>query len=287
MISNIQFDNDSYLLGITADSMKDLVSRRGTSELTKPHRVEFYALILVTEGNGYHYIDNKLYHCRPGTLLVLSPLQIHYFDSLFQWEGYVISFQDSEVFSVDNLSANYAITKAIRSVDIMDDLLDLVGREFNMLYEECHARQDLVSGSLQRNLLQSILYKIFFRNSYRKQEICRSKEFSCFQVFSDEVEKNYSLRHNVSDYTDDLRVSVKRLNTVCKKVKGMSAKQVIDARLILEAKRLIGYTSTPISEIAYSLGFNEPTNLAKFFKRHTDISPTEFRNMSKFFSDKK
>lgn len=287
MISNIRFDNDSYLLGITADSVKDLIYRRGKVEITQPHRVDFYVLILITEGNGYHYIDNKLFHCRPGTLLVLSPLQVHYFDSNFHWDGYIITFQDSEIFPVDNLSANHAVTKAIRSVDIMDGLLDLVGREFNMLYEECHSHQDMVSGSLQRNLLQSILYKIFFRNSYTKQDVYRSKEFTCFQIFSDQIEKSFNQRHNVSDYTEDLRVSVKRLNSVCKKVKGMSAKQVIDARLLLEAKRLIGYTSAPISEIAFSLGFNEPTNLAKFFKRHTDISPTEFRNMSQFFSDNK
>ncbi|MFC1236643.1 helix-turn-helix domain-containing protein [Vibrio sp. F74] len=285
MIENICFDNDNYLMGISVGSIKNLIFRRGKDELTKPHRVEFYALILITEGTGYHYIDNKLFHCRPGTLLVLSPHQVHYFDSHFQWDGYVVTFQDSEVFPVDNLSANFAITKAIRSVDNMNDVLDLVGREFSMLYEECQARQDLVSARLQRNLLQSILYKIFFRHNYSQQEMCCNKEFGSFQIFSDSVEKGYNHRHNVSDYTDDVRMSVKRLNSVCQKVKGTSAKQVIDARLVLEAKRLIGYTSTPISDIAFSLGFNEPTNLAKFFKRHTNISPTEFRNMSKFFSE--
>ncbi|MCW8329143.1 AraC family transcriptional regulator [Photobacterium sp. SDRW27] len=285
MINTIPFDNENYVQGIRADSVKYLLARRGSEELANPHRVDFYALILVTEGSGFHYIDNKMYHCRPGTLFVLSPQQVHYFESKFQWNGYVVTFEDSQVFPIDNLDANYAMTKAIRSVDVMTEVLDVVGKDFDSLYEEFHQPVDIASGHIQRNLLQNILFKIFFRTNYSLQKISKSKEMEDFQLFSDEVERAYMTKHNVSEYTEKLRMTAKRLNTICKKVKGMSAKQVVDARLLLEAKRLLGYTSTPISEVALILGFNEPTNLAKFFRRHTDISPTEFRNMSKFFAD--
>ncbi|WP_375749716.1 helix-turn-helix domain-containing protein [Vibrio sp. HN007] len=286
MINSVPFDNDSFLVGITMYSIRDLIDARPLEELTNPHRVEFYALILITEGSGYHYIDNRLYHCRPGTMLVLSPHQVHYFESHFQWNGYVVTFQDSEIFPIDNLEANYAITKAIRSVDVMNDMLDLVGREYEMLYEEIHSKEDIVSPAVQRNLLQNIMYKTFFRSNFSQKEVTRSRELEDYQVFSDAVERSFNRRHNVSEYTEEVRMSAKRLNSVCRKVKGISAKQVIDARVVLEAKRLIGYTTTPISDIALELGFNEPTNLAKFFRRHTNISPTEFRNMSKFFSEK-
>lgn len=285
MIQTIPFDNDIYILGISADTVTDLRARRDYEELTNPHRVEFYALILVTEGHGFHYIDNKLFHCRPGTMLVLSPHQVHYWESSFAWEGYIVTFQDSEVFPIDNLDANYAITKAIRSVDVMTEMLDLVGREFKMLYDEYHQVNDVVSSHVQRNLLQNIMYKAFYRNNFPTKQIAVSRDHQDYQQFNDAVERYYNQRHNVSDYVDELRTSPKRLNSVCKKVKGIPAKQVIDARVLLESKRLIGYTTKPISEIAISLGFNEPTNLAKFFRRHTNISPTEFRNMSKFFSD--
>jgi AraC-like DNA-binding protein len=285
MIQTIPFDNDIYILGISADTVTDLRGRRDYEELTNPHRVEFYALILVTEGNGFHYIDNKLFHCRPGTMLVLSPHQVHYWESSFSWQGYIVTFQDSEVFPIDNLDANYAITKAIRSVDVMTEMLDLVGREFKMLYDEYHQVNDVVSSHVQRNLLQNIMYKAFYRNNFATKQVTVSRDQQDYQRFNDAVEHYYNQRHNVSDYVDELRTSPKRLNSVCKKVKGIPAKQVIDARVLLESKRLIGYTSKPISEIAISLGFNEPTNLAKFFRRHTNISPTEFRHMSKFFSD--
>lgn len=270
MINTVPFDNENYVQGITADSIKNLIKKRGVEELSTPHRVDFYALMLVTEGSGFHYIDNKMYHCRPGTLFVLSPHQVHYFDSKFQWSGYVVTFEDSQVFPIDNLDANYAMTKAIRNVDVMTEVLDVVGKDFDALYDEFRRSVDIVSGHIQRNLLQNILFKTFFRTNFSLQKISKSKEMLDFQLFSDEVERFYMTKHNVSEYTEQLR---------------MTAKQVVDARLLLEAKRLLGYTSTPISEIALMLGFNEPTNLAKFFRRHTDISPTEFRNMSKFFAE--
>lgn len=285
MINRVEFDNDDYILGITVDTLEELRIRRSGEELNNPHRVEFYALILVTEGSGFHYIDNKLYHCRPGTLFVLSPHQVHYFDSKFSWGGYVISFQDAEIFPIDNLDMNQTLTKAIRSLDVITEVLDLVGSEFRMLHEEYLSNSDIVSGRLQRNLLQNILYKVFFRTTYNKQSISKNKDLEEYQRFNDAVERYFHERHNVSDYVDELRTSVKRINTCCKKVKAVSAKKIIDSRILLEAKRMLGYTTTPISEIAIDLGFNEPTNLAKFFRRHTNISPTEFRSMSKFFSE--
>ena len=287
MINTIPFDSENYVQGIRVDSIQDLIEDRGKEELSNPHRIDFYALILVTEGSGLHYIDNKMYHCLPGTLLILSPYQVTCFESKFHWNGYVIGFENSQIFSIDNLDANYMMTKAIRSVDVMTEVLDVVGKDFKMLYEEVKRPLDIASGHIQRNLLQNILFKVFVRTNYSLHEISKSKEMEFFQMFSDKVERLYMNCHNVIEYTEQLGITAKRLNTICQKVKGMSAKQVLDARLLLEAKRLLGYTSTPISEIALTLGFKEPTNLAKFFRRHTGISPTEFRNMSKFFADNK
>lgn len=286
MINFVPFDNETNITGIWTGSNLEVLLDRGTEELTNPHRVDFYALILVTEGTGYHYIDNRLYHCRPGTLLILSPHQVHYFEEHFRWKGFVTTFQNSELFALDGAMLNDSMINLIRSTDILNDMMHLIGTEFEMLYEETRRDKDSVSGHIQRNLLQNILYKIFYRSGCHQINQPKSRELGDFQIFNDSVEKHFSQKHNASDYVDDTKISAKRLNTVCKKIKGLSAKQVIDARLLLEAKRLIGYTNIPISNIAYSLGFNEPTNLAKFFRKHTNISPTEFRNMSKPFTAK-
>lgn len=57
----------------------------------------------------------------------------------------------------------------------------------------------------------------------------------------------------------------------------MTAKQVIVERIILEAKRLLAHGNDTAAEIGADLGFGEPTNFAKYFRRETDLTPAAFR----------
>jgi AraC family transcriptional regulator, transcriptional activator of pobA len=67
------------------------------------------------------------------------------------------------------------------------------------------------------------------------------------------------------------------LNQATTKVLGKSPKEIIDNRILLEAKRLLAHTNENVKEIAYTLGFEEPTNFIKYFKKHSTFTPTEFR----------
>lgn len=58
---------------------------------------------------------------------------------------------------------------------------------------------------------------------------------------------------------------------------GLTAKEVIDGRVTLEAKRLLAHTDLPVAAIAARLGFSEPTNLGKFLTRQAGASPGAFR----------
>jgi AraC-like DNA-binding protein len=58
---------------------------------------------------------------------------------------------------------------------------------------------------------------------------------------------------------------------------GKSTKQLIDERVVVEQKRLLVHTEISVKELAERTGFDEPTNLVKFFRHHTGQTPTEFR----------
>lgn len=57
----------------------------------------------------------------------------------------------------------------------------------------------------------------------------------------------------------------------------MSPKAYLDHRRLLEIKRYLVYSERSVEEIAYALGFDEPTNLNKFFRKHSGMSSLEFR----------
>ena len=74
-----------------------------------------------------------------------------------------------------------------------------------------------------------------------------------------------------------MNISYKHLNEICKIVTGNTVKEIIDAFLILESKRRLVISDISIKELTYKLGFDEPTNFVKFFRKHTGQSPTQFR----------
>ena len=74
-----------------------------------------------------------------------------------------------------------------------------------------------------------------------------------------------------------INVSEKRLNQATSKVLDKSPKELIDDRILLESKRLLVHGNKSIKEIGFELGFEEPTNFIKYFRKHIGKTPMEFR----------
>jgi AraC-like DNA-binding protein len=81
----------------------------------------------------------------------------------------------------------------------------------------------------------------------------------------------------VSGYALEMNVSEKRLTNATTKTIGKSPKTIIDERVMLEAKRLLIHTNLSMKEIGYDLGFEDPTYFIKYFRKHTNKTPIEFR----------
>ncbi len=81
----------------------------------------------------------------------------------------------------------------------------------------------------------------------------------------------------VQGYADTMGLTAGQLSRVCREVLGMSALDVINARLLHEAQRELVYTGLPIKRLAAELGFEDDAYFSRFFKRHTGQSPKEFR----------
>ena len=93
----------------------------------------------------------------------------------------------------------------------------------------------------------------------------------------DLLERDYAARRPLADYAAELGVTAPHLNRVCKPVTGRTASALVQARLLLEAKRALTYTSMTVSEIAYLLGFVDPAHFSKFFSRLEGLPPSAFR----------
>lgn len=123
----------------------------------------------------------------------------------------------------------------------------------------------------------------FLLHSERKKreqnfvELKKDANLDYVMLFKDLLEQHYKNQKQVSYYVKELFISEKRLNQATSKLFGKTSKEIINDRVMLEAKRILAHTNESVKEICYSLGFEEPTNFVKYFKKHSGATPTEFR----------
>jgi AraC-like DNA-binding protein len=98
-----------------------------------------------------------------------------------------------------------------------------------------------------------------------------------YRLFRHELERSFAVLRQAHGYAARLGYSLKTLNRACRRATGHTAKQLVEARVALEAKRLPAHTDIPVAAVSHRLGFTEPTNFSKFSVRATGRTPDAFR----------
>ena len=109
-------------------------------------------------------------------------------------------------------------------------------------------------------------------------ESLRSRGHELFGEFREAVEAHFRESSDVRSYADRLNVSTSYLAQVTKRISGHAPKALIDERIISEARRLLANTSLTVQEISYQLGFTSQAHFAKYFKKLTGLTPSDFRS---------
>ena len=253
--------------------------------LDKPHRVDFYHILLITKGTGSHYIDFRPYPYTEGSILFISKGQVHAFEVHPDTDGFLLLFTEaflsknlihSDILSFYRLYNYHLHTPVMQPEETGNtDFAGLI-RE---IYEQYHDPDEFAKEEILRLLIKLLLLKAE-RIKYALIPKERNTEwFIRFGVFRNQLEKHFTETRNAADYAGMMNMTYKHLNDICKSLTGVTAKDFIDRFVILEIKRHLAMSDIPIKELTYILGFDEPTNLVKFFKKHTGHSPSQFRNM--------
>ena len=91
------------------------------------------------------------------------------------------------------------------------------------------------------------------------------------------IEQNYIREHSVEFYAAKLSLGKKRLNVLAVEALGLTVKQLIQQRLLLQAKRMISMGHSTSKEIASDLGFHDASYFSRFFRQNAGVTPEEFR----------
>ena len=238
--------------------------------------------IFLFNGNGKIIVDFIEYNFTGKTVFFTSPFQniqilseteIEIEVLNFHGDFYCIEFHKKEVACNGLLFNNIYL---FPHFSLTEEVYQEISHCFSKIQDVNH-HEDF-SGSV----LQSYLQLILAISSREKNKLLPDKEiikddFNELKSFQNLVEEHFLLEKSLSFYADLLHVTS---NTLSKKIKSKFNKtpsQIIQERVILEAKKQIHLTRKSIKEIAMELNFNDEFHFSKYFKKYVGISPTQFR----------
>lgn len=273
-----------YSFDLEIFSVENLRSRFGRVQMSIPHRYAFGMLLLVTDGSCTQLVDFKEIECCTGSLLVLTPGQAHRFGDDDKWNGWVVLFKAEFLFSPDTNISRPSDTPSHEAVSNISGHFSLEGESYETIVDALLRMKRDTELEASRPDINALLYHQFTTVLMRlqilqggkphQQDATTTKRFNDFKLL---VEQHYHHWHSLTHYAYQLNCTEKSLSRATQSETGVTAKAFVTARIILEAKRLLVHSATPVASIGGQLGFNETTNFVKFFKRNANITPGEFR----------
>jgi AraC family transcriptional activator of pobA len=246
-----------------------------------PHALDFYDILLVTEGRGAFWLDAHQYAVGPGRVLFTSPGQVRRWQ-VRSLEGLCLFFPALflDEFFHDAMFLHrlpyFHVRDGLASLRLLPPAANRLRRNLlNMRRELRGLRPDSV------HLLRARLYEtlITLARQYAVAHALASERrpHPLALRYRGAVERDAARRHHVADYARELAVSPGHLNALCRQHLGSSAKAVIQDRLVAEARRLLLYSDESSARVGYALGFQDPSYFARFFRLATGRSPSGFR----------
>jgi AraC-like DNA-binding protein len=255
--------------------------RLRTSE--RPHRHRYYQIIWVVDGAGAHATDFEEHPIRPETVFLISPGQVHVVRVDRPLRGYMLLFT-ADFLALEGLAEDATAGLPFFRPGVANPVLALAGltaEEAGRLRADAEAllAESASHGAWRRDLLRARLQVLLLGlgRVARRQGVPPAPDASPVARFQALIEEHFRRLHRVAEYARLLALTPGHLNDLTKGATGQTASALIDARLILEAKRLLAHSDVTAAEIAADLGFRDPSYFGRSFRRRVGRPPGAFR----------
>jgi AraC family transcriptional activator of pobA len=252
--------------------------------ITIPHRDSFYNIFWYQKGSATHFVDFKPIKVKHNSILFVDKNRVQMLDPKSGYDGKFLLFtdsffdkqQDNGKYLRNNILFNDLLEEPLLSISNNSPIISV----FHEIELELSRPNDTVQYQLLHNLLHNFL--LLAERERRKSgfiEIKKGEELDYTILFKNLLEDKFKTIKSVAAFAGLMAVSEKKLNKATATTLGKSPKELIDERVVLEAKRMLAHTHNSIKEIGFDLGFDEPTNFIKYFRKHEAKTPIEFRKL--------
>lgn len=254
----------------------------------KPHIHSFYQIIWFTHGTGKHFVDFKSYDVFENAIFFIAKNQVHYFDNGTDYEGILIHFSELflgqsqsgvEFLVKSNLFNNpFQFPSCCVGSELAVDLSQYVAQmQTELINSENFAREELLQSYLtafliqvqrRKNQLEQDKHSFPFMPDMKREQLIR---------FTNLLDEHFTRGLSVAEYAGLMNISSRTLSDLTAQTLNKTPLQVIQERVVLEAQRLLVHSNLNVNQIAYRLGFDDPSYFVKYFKKQTQTAPSDFR----------
>lgn len=245
----------------------------------------FAQIMIVLQGSGTMKLQQMEIPFASPCALIIPIDTIHGFDYELETDGRVLTLADycvqqtlSRLPQVSELLGQPAVIplkKDAKQLDLLSRRIDNIERELKGKGEsyEVIIESDLIAIliELQRAALQ-------VKSSTSEFNDRQLKIVADFKAL---IEEHLHSNLKITRYSELLNVSGFQLRSSCECVTGKSPKEIVEERRLMEAKKDLIFTAKPIEQIAYKLGFTDPSYFTRYFKKMEGESPSIFRETFK------
>lgn len=256
--------------------------------IMNPHRPVYFQVLFIVSGEGRIRLDENVYEFNSPAVFTIPKGQIVIVEPKVMLKGFVLNFSE-ELFCQYSEGIFWLNSLMLFNRSIQPQVKNFNKKEFNeflgfikKIQLEFFNSDSFAKDEILISLIKSLLLYIErCKRKNRNERLSENFDRDYLNEFENALENNFTKNRSVQFYSDYLNITPKKLNKILVRYSGKSGKQLIEERVMLEIKRLLLYTNLSLKEIGYSLGFSDPTNFNKFFKKFEGITPTNFRESGK------
>lgn len=248
----------------------------------RPHSHPDHVQILwIDTGRGEIGMETRHWAFAAPAVVLIPAGVVHHIRFAAQTNGYALTI---DLAAIRQLAQREPAFLSLIEAPLIEENLSpkVFQRLFQDLAEE-FSQPALARDSQLLAQLTSILVRLLRLQAalVRVEALTPDRDARLVSAYRELIEARFRYEKSIAHYAQALHVTPARLNAACKVRFGKTASDVINARLVTEAKRALIFTEQGVGQIGYGLGFEDPAYFNRFFARHTGLAPGQFRSSTR------